>query len=262
MVRMRWTASVSGKVVLIVYRSIQTAVVVSRRTMLILRRISLTSIAASIGSVWPVVVIECTSVSLLLLLLLSFFFFFFSCLTRSNCLLRLLFRLLFLLHLSLLLSWYHQVIARVAFALLFRLLLLRRVTLNRAVVRVHQSAIVPFVSESEKLVLLSRVVSSTRTHSKSDHRRRLLAFCLLFQRRTERRFCRVHHRRPKKKKTEKECRYTIRSGSQKKKKKSGFKTLVFFVFFFIIFIVFSSPQNKRHIIKEQKKREHTSCSNS
>ena len=78
MVRMRWTASVSGKVVLIVYRSIRTAVVVSRRTMLILRRISLTSIAASIGSVWPVVVIECISICivvvvvvvLLLLLLL------------------------------------------------------------------------------------------------------------------------------------------------------------------------------------------------
>ena len=135
--------------------------------MLILRRISLTSIAASIGSVWPVVVIECTSVSSLLLLLsffFFFFFFFFSCLTRSNCLLRLLFRLLFLLHLSLLLSWYHQVIAlRVVFALLFRrLLLLRRVTLNRAVVRVHQSAIVPFVSEREKMVLLlSRVVVSS-----------------------------------------------------------------------------------------------------
>ena len=133
--------------------------------MLILRRISLTSIAASIGSVWPVVVIECISVvSSLLLSSLFFFFFFFSCLTRSNCLLRLLFRLLFLLHLSLLLSWYHQVIAlRVVFALLFRrLLLLRRVTLNRAVVRVHQSAIVPFVSEREKLVLLlSRVVVSS-----------------------------------------------------------------------------------------------------
>ena len=127
--------------------------------MLILRRISLTSIAASIGSVWPVVVIECISV-VSSLLLSSFFFFFFSCLTRSNCLLR----LLFLLHLSLLLSWYHQVIAlRVVFALLFRrLLLLRRVTLNRAVVRVHQSAIVPFVSEREKLVLLlSRVVVSS-----------------------------------------------------------------------------------------------------
>ncbi len=134
--------------------------------MLILRRISLTSIAASIGSVWPVVVIECISVVSSLLLssffFFFFFFFFFSCLTRSNCLLRLLFRLLFLLHLSLLLSWYHQVIARVAFALLFRLLLLRRVTLNRAVVRVHQSAIVPFVSEREKLVLLlSRVVVSS-----------------------------------------------------------------------------------------------------
>ena len=131
--------------------------------MLILRRISLTSIAASIGSVWPVVVIECISV-VSSLLLSSFFFFFFSCLTRSNCLLRPLLRLLFLLHLSLLLSWYHQVIAlRVVFALLFRrLLLLRRVTLNRAVVRVHQSAIVPFVSEREKLVLLlSRVVVSS-----------------------------------------------------------------------------------------------------
>ena len=133
--------------------------------MLILRRISLTSIAASIGSVWPVVVIECISVvSSLLLSSFFFFFFFFSCLTRSNCLLRLLLRLLFLLHLSLLLSWYHQVIAlRVVFALLFRrFLLLRRVTLNRAVVRVHQSAIVPFVSEREKLVLLlSRVVVSS-----------------------------------------------------------------------------------------------------
>jgi len=133
--------------------------------MLILRRISLTSIAASIGSVWPVVVIECISVvSSLLLSSFFFFFFFFSCLTRSNCLLRLRLRLLFLLHLSLLLSWYHQVIAlRVVFALLFRrLLLLRRVTLNRAVVRVHQSAIVPFVSEREKLVLLlSRVVISS-----------------------------------------------------------------------------------------------------
>ena len=132
--------------------------------MLILRRISLTSIAASIGSVWPVVVIECISVVSSLLLSSFFFFFFFSCLTRSNCLLRLRLRLLFLLHLSLLLSWYHQVIAlRVVFALLFRrLLLLRRVTLNRAVVRVHQSAIVPFVSEREKLVLLlSRVVVSS-----------------------------------------------------------------------------------------------------
>ena len=36
--------------------------------MLILRRISLTSIAASIGSVWPVVVIECISVVSSLLL--------------------------------------------------------------------------------------------------------------------------------------------------------------------------------------------------